>query len=377
MLKKMKTIRVDLGARSYSIHLKARGLADLARLVQREFPESKIAVITDRNVARRYSRSLMQVFSGRKKRTVFIKLPSGEKTKTLTTCQKIYTQLLRRRFDRGDLVIAFGGGVVGDIAGFVAATYARGLPFVQVPTTLVAQCDAAIGGKVGVNHPLGKNMIGAFHQPRFVFVDPAFLNTLPGRELRQGLAEVVKYALIRDRKLFRQLETKLPRWAVGRLDGFEPVLVRCCQIKAEIVARDERDYGLRHLLNFGHSIGHALEAAADYGRFLHGEAVVLGILAANWIAVGKKTLSPDESNRAGKLLALLARRMPRVRFPIEKALSAVAVDKKHRQGTLRFVLLRRIGQAVIREDVTTAETKKALVFLRDWLQTTGRAKGAG
>jgi 3-dehydroquinate synthase len=290
-----------------------------------------------------------------------ILLPDGERHKQLPTVAKIYDALIRANADRASTILAIGGGVVGDIAGFAAATYLRGVPVVQIPTTLLAQVDSAIGGKVGVNHAVGKNLIGAYHQPAAVVIDPAFLATLPRREFRAGLYEVVKYGVIASRPLFDRIGDHLKEVFARDAARLVPIIADCCRIKGQVVEQDERESGPRRALNFGHTIGHALEAATKYRRFLHGEAVGYGMLAAASLAVARGAM-PETDREA--LAGVIAKMGP---LPSVSDLSAaqvvegVARDKKVVAGTLNFVLPTGIGATTTVTDVTVEELVAAAV----------------
>ena len=275
-------------------------------------------------------------------------LRAGEGTKNLRTVLSCYDWLARNRFERDSFLIALGGGVVGDVAGFVAATYLRGLPFVQVPTTLLAQVDSSVGGKVGVNLKAGKNLVGAFHQPRIVLADLSTLKTLPDREFRAGLAEVIKYGIIHDADLFARLERDVSRMLRRDRRVLMDVAARCCEIKAEVVRQDERESGRRAILNFGHTIGHALEALGGYSRYLHGEAIAIGQAAAARISARQLGLPADQVRRVYRLLerAGLPVRVSLTAGQCRRVLRLMRLDKKARGGELRFVLVKRIGEAV-------------------------------
>jgi 3-dehydroquinate synthase len=292
-----------------------------------------------------------------------ILLPDGERFKNLATVARIYDALIRAAADRATTIVAVGGGVVGDTAGFAAATYLRGVPLVHVPTTLLAQVDSAIGGKVGVNHALGKNLIGSFHQPRLVVVDPALLETLPRREFRAGLYEVVKYGIIASRPLFERVAATLPALFARDPEPLAAVVTECCRIKADIVGRDERESGPRRALNFGHTVGHALEAVTRYRRFRHGEAVGYGMLAAAGLAVGRSML--DEAD--GAALATLVTKMgplpPIGDLSAADILEAVGRDKKVIAGRLHFVLPTAIGATTTVTDVTQDELVRAVTSI--------------
>lgn len=346
----MQTLNVDLGDRSYPIHIGENLLAD-GELLRQALGGGHAAIITNDVVAPLYLDRVLETLQGLPVTTII--LPDGEQHKHLATLSVIYDKLMAARIDRKSSLIALGGGVIGDITGFAAATWLRGVRYIQAPTTLLAQVDSSVGGKTGVNHPLGKNMIGAFHQPACVIADMAVLKTLPRREVRAGLAEVVKYGLIDDSVFFDWLA----RHAAGMLtlepDLLVEAVARCCRAKADIVARDERESGMRALLNLGHTFGHAIEAASGYGAWLHGEAVAAGMVMA-----------ADLSRRLGWLDEASARRVrtvleddfglpvvPPADISLDRYMELMSSDKKAEQGRIRFVLLKDIGRAVIADEV--------------------------
>ena len=292
-----------------------------------------------------------------------ILLPDGERFKHVGTVGRVYDALVRAQADRASTIIAIGGGVLGDIAGFAAATFLRGVPYVQVPTTLLAQVDSAIGGKVGVNHAMGKNLIGAFHQPSAVLVDPLLLATLPRREFRAGLYEVVKYGLIASRTLFDRIFTGLDALFARDPAALVPVIAECCSIKAAIVERDERESGPRRVLNLGHTAGHALEAVTKYKRFRHGEAVAFGLLAAAELAVWRGVMPGADREALGALVAKMGPLPAVADLEAAPVVEAAGRDKKVIAGTLHFVLPGPIGSAGIVTDVTSAELMRALTAI--------------
>ncbi len=289
-----------------------------------------------------------------------ILIPDGERYKQVGTVGRIYDALIHAAADRASTVVAVGGGVVGDVAGFAAATYLRGVPVVQVPTTLLAQVDSAIGGKVGVNHPMGKNLIGAFHPPAAVVIDPELLGTLPRREFRAGLYEVVKYGMIASRPLFDRVAGGLKPLFDREPAALLPVIAESCQIKARVVEQDERESGLRRILNFGHTLGHALEAVTRYRRFRHGEAVAYGMLAAAELAAARGVLPGEDRDRLATLIAQMGPLPAVADLTAAQALDAVARDKKNVAGRLHFVLPTSIGTTTTVTDVTPAEMLAAL-----------------
>lgn len=290
-----------------------------------------------------------------------ILVPDGERYKTTATVSRVYDALVRAAADRGAGLIAVGGGVLGDVAGFAAATYLRGIAVAHVPTTLLAQVDSAIGGKVGVNHPQGKNLIGAFHQPRLVLIDPLVLATLPRREFRAGLYEVVKYGMIASADLFARLEREAPAIFKREPDVMVPIIAESCRIKADVVGRDEREAGPRRVLNFGHTAGHALEAITKYRRFRHGEAIAYGMLTAAELAVARGRLPPADRDRLAGLIRRLGPLPPVGDLTASAVLEAVRRDKKVVDGRLHFVLATAVGATDIVGDVTEEELREALL----------------
>jgi 3-dehydroquinate synthase len=292
-----------------------------------------------------------------------ILLPDGERYKQLATVGRIYDALIRVNADRASTILAIGGGVVGDVAGFAAATYLRGVPVVQVPTTLLAQVDSAIGGKVGVNHAAGKNLIGAYHQPAAVVIDPTFLSTLPRREFRAGLYEVVKYGVIASRPLFDRIGDDLSQVFARDTAMLVPMIAECCRIKGQVVEQDERESGPRRALNFGHTIGHALEAATKYRRFLHGEAVGYGMLAAANLAVARRAMLQADRDALATLIAKMGP-LPQVSdLSAAQVVESVARDKKVVAGQLNFVLATEIGATKTVTDVTVEELVAAAISI--------------
>jgi 3-dehydroquinate synthase len=290
-------------------------------------------------------------------------MTDGERAKTLRTVAGLYDAFAGRGVDRASTVVAFGGGVVGDVAGFAAATYLRGLPFVQVPTTLLAQVDSAIGGKVGVNLNAGKNLAGAFHPPALVLVDPLVLATLPRREFRAGVYEVLKYAVIASPALFDRLSSTLKEVKARNADTLVPIISECCRIKAEVVASDEHEAGPRRVLNFGHTVGHALEAVTKYRRFRHGEAVAYGMLAAAKISMDRGLMPGGDRDRLAETIRRLGPLPSIGDLKSADVMDAMARDKKRVSGTLHFVLSAGMGRTEIVSDVTSSELTSALVAI--------------
>ena len=292
-----------------------------------------------------------------------ILIPDGERFKNLQSVSKIYEALVRAGADRGSAVVAVGGGVIGDTAGFAAATFLRGVRLVHVPTTLLAQVDSSIGGKVGVNLPLGKNLVGAFHQPAVVLVDPLLLSTLPRREFRSGLYEVVKYGMIASRDLFDRVSSGTKAMFARDASVLVPAIVESCRIKADVVSRDERESGLRRILNYGHTVGHALESVTKYRRFRHGEAIAYGMLAAADLAVSRGALAERERQALARLIAQLGPLPPVVDLPVAEVMDAMKRDKKVVDGTLHFVIAIQIGATMTIDDVSEDEMRDVLARL--------------
>jgi len=345
MLPRVRVVNVSLGKRSYEIRIGSglirrlgAGCAEL-RLGQ------ACAVITDRNVAPLYAEKALASLRGAGFAPRLIVVPAGEKAKALKSVENCYHLLAAQRLERGSFVVALGGGVVGDLAGFVAASYLRGIPFVQVPTTLLGQVDSSVGGKVGVNLPAGKNLVGAFHQPRLVLCDLDTLETLPDREYRAGLAEVIKYGIIYDAEFFARLERGIKALLRKNRRSLAEVVARCCEIKAEVVSQDETESGLRAILNFGHTIGHGLEAISHYGKYLHGEAISIGMVGAADLSVRLLGMPVEERHRIFRLLqnAGLPTAAPLNPREMRRLMAAMKLDKKVSGGEIKFVLARRIG----------------------------------
>jgi 3-dehydroquinate synthase len=355
----MQTLRVELGERAYSIHIGERLLSDAA-LIAPHLAQPRVAIITNTTVAALYLDQLSQALRTAGVEVISVVLEDGERHKDWATLNLIYDALLAQRCDRKTTLIALGGGVIGDLAGFAAATYMRGVPLIQVPTTLLAQVDSSIGGKTGINHPLGKNMIGAFYQPRLVLADTTVLASLPPRELSAGLAEVIKHGLVRDREFVVWLEQNVEKLLACEPRALAHAVRRCCEIKAAVVAEDERESGVRALLNFGHTFGHAIESGLGYGKWLHGEAVAAGMAMAADLSRRMGYITQADVDR---VIALLARaRLPIAPPDIAPArlMELMALDKKTEAGQLRFVLLDSIGTASIRADVPAGMLQQAL-----------------
>jgi 3-dehydroquinate synthase len=352
-MKPMQTLTVDLGERSYPINIGA-GLLGKAELWRRHIPGRQVLVVTNQTIAPLYLEQVLMGLDGLE--TAEVILPDGEQHKNLATLEGIFDVLLARRFDRRCTLIALGGGVVGDMTGFAAACYQRGVNYIQIPTTLLAQVDSSVGGKTAVNHPRGKNMIGAFHQPRCVLADTDTLDTLPDREFSAGLAEVIKYGLIRDADFLAWLEANLDELLAREPRALAHAIARSCRNKADIVIADEHEGGMRALLNLGHTFGHAIETGLGYGEWLHGEAVAAGMVLAAELSARLGWL--DEAAVARVRALLLRARLPVVPPPSlssDDFLALMAVDKKVQDGRLRLILLKALGQAVIADRIETAQ----------------------
>jgi 3-dehydroquinate synthase len=354
----MQTLHVDLGERSYPIYI-GTGLLGDAALIQPHIRGRQVMVVSNETVAPLYLAAVVAALGGLRVESVI--LPDGEQYKNLQVLNTIYDALLGQRFDRKCTLIALGGGVVGDMTGFAAATYQRGVDFIQIPTTLLSQVDSSVGGKTGVNHPLGKNMIGAFHQPRCVIADTDSLNTLDERQLSAGLAEVLKYGLIDDPEFFAWLEGNVAALLRREPEALAYAIARSCEDKARVVAADEREAGRRALLNLGHTFGHAIETGMGYGTWLHGEAVAVGMVLAAELSAHIGWLEPAVVARIRHLIA--AAGLP-VQAPdsisSERFLELMAVDKKVLDGVMRLVLLQGLGHAVISDAASSEQLRSVL-----------------
>ena len=354
------TVHVALGDRSYDILIADGLLGRLPELLKPLKLGSRCAILTDSNVAPLYADAARDALAAAGWRVNVQMIAPGESAKSLAVAGQLYEQLAEARLDRKSFVLALGGGVVGDLAGFIAATFLRGIDFVQAPTTLLAMVDSSVGGKVAINLPQGKNLVGAFYQPRVVIADTATLRTLSEREFRAGVAEVIKYGIISDAALFAELERELPRLMAKDTALLARVIARCCEIKADVVSQDERESGLRAILNFGHTVGHAIEAVTEYGRYLHGEALAIGMLAAARLSQKHAGLGAAEANRIESLLRRAGLDLTPPDAPFEQVLDAMRSDKKAREGKLRVVLAKRIGETVVSDAVNESEIQEAL-----------------
>jgi 3-dehydroquinate synthase len=354
------TIRVELGPRSYDIAITSNNPTGIGGFVRQSARGSLALIVTDEHV-----KSHAETVAGSLKdagfRSSIAVLPAGEATKSLTTTSQLYDRLAELPADRKTLVVAVGGGVIGDVAGFAAATYNRGLPFFQVPTTLLAMVDSSVGGKVGVNHPRAKNLIGAFHQPVGVWIDTAMLETMPPREFRSGLAEVLKYGVILDAPFFRYLETNADAILRREPAVIRHIVARSCQLKADVVEKDEREEtGLRAVLNYGHTFAHAFETAAGYGSWLHGEAVAAGMVCASRLAERRGLIGADITARQCELLRRFELPIVPEPWPADSLLATMRSDKKALAGKLRFILPRRLGEVALFDDVPEEDVRAVL-----------------
>lgn len=344
----MQTLTVDLGDRSYPIHIGSNVL-DRADLVLPHLAQKRVVIVTNTTVGPLYLDRLTKTLTEAGVRVTPVILPDGEAYKNWETLNLIFDALLRDRAERKTTLMALGGGVIGDITGFAAASYQRGVPFIQVPTTLLSQVDSSVGGKTGINHPLGKNMIGAFWQPQVVLADTDTLNTLPDRELSAGMAEVIKYGLITDAEFFDWLEVNIPKLMVRDTAALTEAIYRSCANKAKVVAADEREAGLRALLNLGHTFGHAIEAGMGYGVWLHGEAVAAGTMLAADLSRRMGLISAVDCARTEDLFKHAGLPVKAPALGAAEYLRHMGVDKKVEGGKMRFVLLHAIGDAFVSE----------------------------
>ncbi len=346
----MRTLRVELGERSYPIHI-GSGVLRRPELLLPHLPNKRAAVVTNSTVAPLYLEPLVELLRSGGVDAVPIVLADGEQYKNAETLGQIYDALLTSRCERDTPLIALGGGVIGDLTGFAAATYLRGVPFIQVPTTLLAQVDSSVGGKTGINHPLGKNMIGAFYQPRVVLADIDTLDTLPDQQLHAGIAEVIKYGLIRDEPFLEWLELNIDKLLARNAEALQYAVERSCRNKAEVVGADERESSERALLNLGHTFGHAIEAGMGYGAWLHGEAVAAGTVMAAELSQRLGWISAQDVTRIRNLLERAGLPVSGPALGTSKYLQLMGLDKKVVGGKMRFVLLRGLGHAVVSADV--------------------------
>jgi 3-dehydroquinate synthase len=362
MLPDVRTVKVPLGNRSYDIKISPGLLGRLGAECARLKLGNRCAIITDTNVGREYAKPAYNSLLRAGFEPSLVIVPAGETAKSLKNVQRCYDLLASHRLERKSFIVALGGGVVGDLAGFVAASYLRGIPFVQAPTTLLAHVDSSVGGKVGVNLKAGKNLVGAFYQPKLVLCDLDALATLPTREYRAGLAEVIKYGIIYDAELFARLERDMPKLLRRESKPLGEIIARCCEIKADVVGQDETEIGLRAILNFGHTIGHGLEAISSYGKYLHGEAISIGQIAAAKLSAELTGLSEKDVTRITNLFkcAGLPTSVSLNSAQRTKLFAAMKLDKKVSAGEVKFVLAKRIGKVVWGQNVPESLVRSVL-----------------
>ncbi|MEO8145049.1 MAG: 3-dehydroquinate synthase [Betaproteobacteria bacterium] len=355
----MQPLSVTLGDRSYPIHIGA-GLLDDASLYAPHVASRSVAIVTNGVVAPLYLKRMQRALEQAGGRVVSILIGDGEQAKAWATLDHVIDGLLAARCGRDSVIVALGGGVVGDLAGFAAAVYQRGIPFIQVPTTLLAQVDSSVGGKTAINHARGKNMVGAFHQPLAVIADVATLDSLPDRELRAGIAEVIKHGFILDLQFVGWLEANIDKLLARERAALSHAVRRSCELKAQVVAADERETGLRAILNFGHTFGHAIEAGVGYGEWLHGEAVATGMVMAAELSVRTGTLSREDADRIAALIARAGLPVRGPKLSVERFLELMQVDKKAAGGRVRFVLLDGLGHATLRAGIDPGLVRESI-----------------
>ena len=357
----MSKIRIELGERGYDIHVGAGLLDKAGELISGACKGRTAAVVTNKKIGNLYANRLIKSLGKSGISAQVITIPSGERSKTLSTVARIYEKLLDMKLDRGGMVIGLGGGVIGDIAGFAAATYLRGVDFVQIPTSLLAQVDASVGGKTGVDLPRGKNLVGAFHQPKIVIIDISVLRTLPVREFRCGLAEIIKHGIIRDSEYFTFIEKNLKAIKRQDVNVLERAIEQSCEIKADVVQQDERESGLRRILNYGHTVGHAIESLTGYKKYKHGEAVSIGMVTA---ALAAREIGSADADLVDRIVGILKAAGLPCALPTgishREIVTAMGLDKKVAHGRLHVVLVNFIGSAFVADDVPAEIWLKAL-----------------
>ncbi len=354
------TVTVALGDRAYPIHLGCSILDQLPELVRATGVGGKLGIVTDSNVGPLYADAVVESLSAAGFNVVVHTMAAGEPNKRMAAVEDICGTFLAGGLDRTSLVLALGGGVVGDVAGYAAASFMRGIPFIQIPTTIVAQVDSSVGGKTGVNHPLGKNTIGAFHQPLGVLVDMALLQSLPDRELRAGLAEAIKHGIIADADLFSYMESNATAILAKTQANLVVPIRRSCEIKAAVVAADEKEHGARANLNYGHTFGHAIESVTHYEQFLHGEAIALGMVAAGALSLELGLVDEAFVERQRNIFVAYGLPVNWSEIPVDEVIQAMQKDKKVRAGTLKFIVADRMGHVIHRTDITEAQVRIAL-----------------
>jgi len=344
---KKHVLKVELGERSYDIIVQPSISRDAEFYLKPFISGRKCLIVTDHTVNDIYGHKTAKTLSGSGAKVSSVVFKAGETSKNLDTIREFYQKAVNEELDRSSLVVALGGGVCGDMAGFMAATYMRGIDFIQIPTSLLAMVDSSVGGKTGVDLPEGKNLVGAFWQPVLVLIDPELLETLPANELRCGLAEIIKYAVILDAELFELLENNIEKLKKLDLDFYSGIISRCCRLKAEVVSKDEREGGLRAILNYGHTFGHAIEAVSGYNSILHGEAIAVGMAIAADLAVKLGTFDKTSADRQEKLMKALELPVTLKNYDAEKILEAMGNDKKKQDGKIKLILPEKIGSVSI------------------------------
>lgn len=357
----MKRLPLDLGDRSYDILIGRGILPRAAQFLPENLKPSRVVVITHPSINALYGKSLIESFARTGYAADCIEIPEGEASKSLAQAEIIYDRLMEWNCDRQSLLVALGGGVVGDLTGFIAATYFRGVPFIQVPTTLLSQVDSSVGGKTAVNHPRGKNIIGAFHQPRLVVIDLETLRTLPANEYRAGMAEIIKYGVIEDAELFAFLESHVEKILAQDTLCLERIIETSCAIKARVVEKDETEGHYRMVLNFGHTIGHAIEALTGYSTMIHGDAVAIGMVHVAKLSQLTGRCAEQIPQRIRRLVAAFGLPTELPRFKAEEYIRTMSRDKKATQNKIRFVLVKDIGSVEIADDVPVDKIRAALI----------------
>lgn len=360
----MEEIHVRLSKDSYPIFIGKDILPQVGSILKTHLRFSSVFIVTNNTVNALYGGIVQNSLSESNIRFGIVELPDGEEFKSLAWVEEVYNRLVEYRANKSTLIVALGGGVVGDLAGFVAATFMRGVQYVQIPTSMIAQVDSSIGGKVAVNHPKAKNLIGAFYHPKLVIIDVSVLNTLPEREFRNGLAEVIKHGVIMDKELFEYMEAELDRVLSLDRTCVEQIVARSCKDKVTIVEQDERDTGVRAILNYGHTVGHGIEAATGYGRFRHGEAVAIGMIVAGRIAANIGIFNEEERQKSLIERCLLINSFPKD-VDVDKVIDAIYLDKKIRESDkIRFVLPKGIGEAIVVDSVAEEQIREAILQTR-------------
>ena len=359
----MHTVRVELDSNSYDIYIGNALDNELKKFISGAGFSQKAMLVTDTNVEKLFGDKIRLILESADLDVKLVTIPAGETSKSLSEAEKIYTAAIEFGLDRKSAIFALGGGVVGDLTGFIAATYLRGVPFVQIPTSLLAQVDSSVGGKVAVNHKLGKNLIGAFYQPKAVFIDLDMLNTLYSREIASGLGEIVKYGVISDSALFKYLEENAQRIIALDYDVMKNVIARSCEIKAEVVSKDEKEGGLRRILNFGHTMAHAIEEATEYSKYTHGEAVAIGMIGAAYISRSLGRIDDATFERLQNLIEKLGMISRAEDCNVEHMLKAIFRDKKTINGKINWVLMDSIGKVSVVNDVPEDIIRSAFNFI--------------